>query len=200
MLAEGDRDFFLVGVDCHDVAVFLSDGDRPVLVADLLARLDNGFQQIADAEPARDARQIGTHRRAVVVEPMTGRAARRAEQLATAFEIAPAFQPALNGRHKFIDLPFLDELSGGDHLQRRFPFRPGFQDRRERALFLGAKRGDCVILHVAQETGETGAALEVRGFEEPAEILFTQRRSPGRLEHPQRARIIELFLLCRSSA
>src|SRR5439155_23451884 len=113
-----------------------------------------------------------------------------AEQPASAFKIAAPFQSALNDRREFVDGPLLDELPASQQLLRGLPFRPGFQNRLERRLFLLRQRGDRVVLHVPQEPGEAGAAFEVGGLEEPAQVLPPQGPRPAGPEDTQRASIL----------
>ena len=79
-------------------AVLLVDDDRLVLVADDLAGLDDRFEQVAHAEAADDAGQIGADRAAFVDEAMAGRAGHGAIELPAALEVAPALQAAFDDR------------------------------------------------------------------------------------------------------
>ena len=56
-----------------DPAVGRGDGHGLVLVADRLAGQDDRFEQVADAEPAGDAREVGAQPASLVVEAVAGR-------------------------------------------------------------------------------------------------------------------------------
>src|SRR5438128_406872 len=73
----------------HDSAIGGRDNHRRVLVADYLARLDDGLEQVADAEAPRGERQIRSLGAALVIEAMAGKAQGFAEQAPAAVEITP---------------------------------------------------------------------------------------------------------------
>src|SRR5262249_19790482 len=92
-----------VAIQVHDpadnhLAVGRRDLDSGILVADDLAWLDDGFEQVAHAEAPRQTRQVRAHRSALVVEAVTDKALRLAEQPPAAIEVALRLQSPVHDR------------------------------------------------------------------------------------------------------
>ena len=106
-----------IAVEVHDpagddAAVVERDDDGAVLVADLLAGNDDRLEQVARAEAAADAGQVGADGTPLVVEAVAGEAAGGGEESAAAVEVAPG-QSLLDDRGQLVERPGLDERAVG---------------------------------------------------------------------------------------
>ena len=151
-----------VGVDHHVVAVQVDDAagdhagrrwwrsiDGRVLVADDLARLDDRLEQVAGAEAAGDAGQVGP------VPPPSLSKRWQAKHLAAANSFRPRsksrpVQALLDDRHQLVERPLLDErprLARRRRGRRRPASPPGSASARPSPASVSV--GDGVALDVA---------------------------------------------------
>ena len=157
------------------------DDDGRVLIADLLARLDDRFQQVAHAEAAGDDRsgpapgrrprcRSGGRRSSWPRRTAAGRGRSRAW-----------LQPFLHDRRQLVELPLLDERprladdrrGGRGH---RHP-RIGLQLRLSPWRSSVATASSFIMF---RKPLKAGAALEVGGLQEPGEVLAALRQASSR--------------------
>ena len=140
-------DHQVVAVEVHDAAgdhaaVGRGDGDGAVLVADRLAGQDDRLQQVAGAEPAGDAREVGADAAALVVEAVAGEALGRGEEGPPAVEVA-TLQARLDDGGQLLERPLLDDRTRGlgrDGRRRSRPGPPGSASARPSPRGSGSRR------------------------------------------------------------
>ena len=172
--------------------------DGLVLVADDLAGHDDRLEQVAGAEPAGDAGQVGAGAAALVVEAVAGEAR------------APRRRACGRGRSRARFRPdstigtsssSVQSLTNGRRARRRpsgrrspgVASRIGFSSAFSDSLRV-ATASSLMLLH---EPAEAVAALEAGGLEEPGEVRLAELGGPAGLEHAERPGVVDLLLLGR---
>ncbi len=108
------------------------DRHRLVLVADRLAGHDDRLEQVADAEPAGDAGEVGPEAAALVVVAVAGEALGGGEEQPGRGRSRDPSGPISTSRRQLVERPLLDERPLGHRRRPAAAAGLGLEDRLER--------------------------------------------------------------------